>query len=325
MKTITRGNFVGNDRDAVLAQIAEMYFVEGLSQEQIASRTNYSRSMISRLLTEARETGIVEIRVRHPLGRAAELELSFGTAFELSFVRVLARGSFGERQIEQRLGELAARALIERLNDNDVIGLSWGRAVAEMVGALQPARRTGLQLVQLLGSLGNRMPEIDGAELVRHAAATLSANVHTLSAPMIVANERIREALLSDPIISETFERFAKLTIAVVGIGSSRADQSALVRAGFLSTAEARDLVENGAVGDVCAIQLDAHGVPLKTPLHRRVIGIEPAQLKAVPLRIGVAAGANKGAPLIAALRSRMINALVIDESAAAAALRSIR
>jgi deoxyribonucleoside regulator len=325
MKTITRGNFVDTNRDAVLAQIAEMYFVDGLSQEQIASRTNYSRSMISRLLTEARETGIVEIKIRHPLARVAELELSFNAAFELSFVRVLARSALSERQIEQRLGELAARSLIEHVRDNDVIGLSWGRALAELVGALQPAQRSGLQLVQLLGSLGNRMPEIDGAELVRRAASTLSANYHTLSAPMIVANERIREALLSDPVIRETFERFAALTVAVVGVGATKADQSALVRAGFLSTAEARDLVESGAVGDVCAIQLDAHGVPLKTPLHRRVIGIEPAQLKAVPLRIGIAAGANKGAPLIAALRSRMINALVIDESAAAAALRSIR
>jgi DNA-binding transcriptional regulator LsrR (DeoR family) len=325
MKTAIRGVSGAGDRQETLAQIAEMYFVHGLSQESIANRTNYSRSMISRLLTEARESGIVEIRIRHPLRRSPELELAFGTAFELKFARVLARGVLSERQIEQRLGELAARALIEALQDNDVIGLSWGRALSDMVNALRPAKATGLELVQLLGSLGNRMPEIDGAELVRRAAIALSARYHTLSAPMIVANDRVREALLSDPVIRETFDRFAKMTVAVVGVGSSRADQSSLVRGGFVSANEARDLVESGAVGDVCAIQLDAHGVPLKTTLHRRIIGIDPGQLKSVPLRIGVASGTNKGEPLVAALRSRMINALVIDESAASAALRSIR
>jgi deoxyribonucleoside regulator len=302
-----------------------MYFVEGMSQEQIAGRTNYSRSMISRLLTEARDSGIVEVRVHHPLARSAELELALNSAFELHFARVLVRGNLTEKQVDQRVGALAARALGENISDSDVIGLSWGRALAEMVGALRPTSHTGLQVLQMLGSLGNRMPEIDGAELVRGAAETLSASHHLLSAPLLVANERIRDALLSDPVVSETFERFAALTIAVVGIGSAEPERSSLVRGGFLSSADARNLADNGAIGDVCAIHLDARGIALKTPLHRRIIGIEPAQLKKVPLRIGVAHGAHKGAPLISALRSGMVNAIVIDESAAIAAIRSLK
>ena len=47
-------------------RIAKMYYTDGLTQEQIAASESISRSQISRLLTQARSRGIVEITVRKP-------------------------------------------------------------------------------------------------------------------------------------------------------------------------------------------------------------------------------------------------------------------
>ena len=49
-----------------LAQIAVWYYEEGLDQETIAGRINKSRSMVSRLLDQAREAGLVEVKVLYP-------------------------------------------------------------------------------------------------------------------------------------------------------------------------------------------------------------------------------------------------------------------
>jgi deoxyribonucleoside regulator len=311
-----------DSRLEILAQIAELYFVEGLSQEQIADRTNYSRSMISRLLTEARGSGVVEIRIHHPLARVAHLEQTLIQQFGLKTARVLATASLADTQSFRRLGALAAQALDEYLRDGCTIGLSWGRALAEMVDALRPRPRANIHVVQIIGSLGNRLPELDGAELVRRLANTLRGQYHALSAPLIVASDKLRNALMEDRIVREVFDRVNSMDIALVGIGSPDPEQSSLVRSGFLTGNDSRALLAQGAVGDVCAVQLDIQGQQLKTALNHCIIGIEPAELRRVPLRIGIAGGEAKGAPIVAAARSGMINALVIDEFAALAALR---
>ena len=64
----------------LLAQIAELYYDGGQTQTQIAALLRYSRSMISRYLTEARELGIVEIRINHPVQRRLDLEAALKTS-----------------------------------------------------------------------------------------------------------------------------------------------------------------------------------------------------------------------------------------------------
>jgi DNA-binding transcriptional regulator LsrR (DeoR family) len=304
-----------------LAQIAELYFVQGLSQEQIAIKTNYSRSMISRLLTEARESGVVEIRIHHPLGRAVHLESALQSAFGINTVRVLERSGMSDAQARHRLAALAARTLEEHVRDGITLGISWGRTLAETINALRTQPRSGMHVVQLLGSLGSRLPEIDGSELARRLARTYSGQYHTLAAPLIVANERVRDALMQDRVMQEVFEYAHRCDIALLGIGTADPRYSALVHAGFISVAEAEALLDQGATGDICATHLNLLGKPVATPFGKRIIGIDLDTLKGIPLRIGVAGGYEKSSAVAAALRSGLINLLVTDELAAVGAL----
>ena len=115
-----------DDRLELIAEIASLYYEEGLSQEEIASQTRYSRSMVSRLLTEAREQGLVEIRVRHPIGRRFDLERGLQDALGLKLVRVVMRRALDHPQMLRRLGSAAARLVEELVYDNMSIGVSWG-------------------------------------------------------------------------------------------------------------------------------------------------------------------------------------------------------
>src|SRR6476620_3501010 len=60
-------------RAELLAQVAHLYFEKGDDQSAIARRLHVSRSSISRLLTQARRQGIVEIRIHYPLALAREM------------------------------------------------------------------------------------------------------------------------------------------------------------------------------------------------------------------------------------------------------------
>ncbi|NLH09610.1 MAG: sugar-binding transcriptional regulator, partial [Chloroflexi bacterium] len=105
--------------------------------------------------------------------------------------------------------------------------------------------------------------------------------------------------------------------VAVVGIGTIDPSMSSLLRAGYLTPKELKDLAESGVVGDVCALMFDIEGNLLDVPLARRVVGVQADMLRQIPLVLGVACGAVKAAAIHGALRARLINALVTDGEAA--------
>ena len=58
---------VSYERLELLATVADLYYIERCSQAEIANRLGYSRSAVSRLLSEAHDRQLIEIRVNHPM------------------------------------------------------------------------------------------------------------------------------------------------------------------------------------------------------------------------------------------------------------------
>ena len=70
-------NGVGRQRfpSRLVYEAARLYYLEDATQAEIARRIGTSRPTVSRLLAAARDSGIVEVRVRDPeQGAAADLE-----------------------------------------------------------------------------------------------------------------------------------------------------------------------------------------------------------------------------------------------------------
>ncbi len=60
MTTIT---LISSEKRDMLIGIAKMYYIEGLSQEQIAKEVHVSRPTVSRMLKQSVNEGIVQIRI----------------------------------------------------------------------------------------------------------------------------------------------------------------------------------------------------------------------------------------------------------------------
>jgi DNA-binding transcriptional regulator LsrR (DeoR family) len=313
---------LSEDKHALLARVASLYYEKNLTQAEIARQLKISRPQISRLLAEGRQTGVVKIVIHHPPEKYASLKHELQDRFKLIEVLVLASGNLGYAQLVERLGTIAARYLEDRLQDGMILGISWNTGVYQVVNALQAARQKKVTVVQLTGAVGSINPLLDGPDLTRWLAQNLGGQYKYLPAPLLVESAATRQALLQDRSIREPLALMDKLDLALVGIGSLSPALSGLLSAGYISETELREIIRQGGVGDICSYHYDLHGNILPLELHQRLIGISLDSLKQTPCVIGVGGGIDKAASILGALRLGVIDCLVTDEIAARAVLK---
>jgi len=87
--------------------------------------------------------------------------------------------------------------------------------------------------------------------------------------------------------------------------------------AGYISTDDVLDMVQAGAIGEVCSFQIDEFGNFAGEEFQTRVIGIGFEDFLKIPIRIGVAGGASKMLPLLGGLRAGLMNIVVTDADTA--------
>lgn len=301
--------------EAVLTRVAWLYYIQGLTQGEIAQRLGYSRTKVVRLLAKAREQGLVSIELKSPFGACYELEKRIKEVFGLREAVVVPTGQ--SEQINKAGIAKAAALLLERmLKDGDVIGASWGTTVCEVGRQLGALRRRDLVLVQMMGGTNALAGPINPLEVVKLLATKLGARGFWLNAPLIVDSAEIKEAIVSDVGVRQVLDMTGMVNVALIGIGDLN-NNSSLVACNLIQPEMMVRLMRRGAVGDIFGQYFDERGAYVPSGLEDRMIAFPIDRLKHIPVVIGVAGGARKVTPILGGLRGRLMNVLVTDESTA--------
>ncbi len=302
--------------------LATRFYLEGQSQVQIARALGLDASTVSRYLKRARDEGIVHVEIKKPRSIHGDLGLELAAAFNLKKA-VVVGGEPGAASIEA-VAKAAADYVNSQLLNGMRLGLSWGRMLSKALHKLPTGTVSGLDVSLLHGGVGRGGAGIQGHELARHLASLHPhSRVHYLHAPVLVDSADIKAAMLRDRSIRAALESAASSQVALVGIGTL--DETApLISDHHISPRDRKRLLDAGAVGDMSTRFFDAAGEPVHV-LDDRLIAIEWAQLKNIGLVIGMAAGLEKRAAILGALRSGRLGVLITDESTARAMLKGAR
>jgi DNA-binding transcriptional regulator LsrR (DeoR family) len=304
----------------LLAKAARLYFVEDRSQDDVAAVLGTTRSNVSRILKQARDLGIVQIRIVDPAKRDQELELALRDRFGLVDVRVLEVTP--ETDVLSGVGRLAVRWLDETLRDGQVVALSWGQTLQAVVRAVDGLFRRDVEVVQLVGGLSALDSAVTGQELVRELSERMGARHRYLHAPALFGSAEALTMMLHEQTIADALSAAKAADIAVVGIGASGVGSSgALLDALGLSPAQRADFDVSGAVGDICARFYDLSGREVSSVVSERVLAVTLDDIRAIPIVAGVAAGREKALGILGALRGRIIDVLICDQEAARSVL----
>ena len=312
---------MNEDRLEFLGQVAAWYYEDELDQSKIAERIGKSRSMVSRLLAEARTAGLVHVQVSFPLRTDHILEDRLSGIFGGTEVRVLAGGQVHHDSMVRSLGRLAAGTLQSRLRSDMTVAIGWGASLHAMVRAMPDIQLDRVMVLQVMGSVGDGDPNVDGADLARSLAAKLNGDFRAMAAPVIVDRPETARSLAADRTIATTLRMAESSDLAIVGIGSIESNVSGLVRAGYFNKSHIARLRHGGVVGDVLGYLLDGAGRVLDIPENNRVVALHPNKLGKIPSVIGVAGGTSKAAAINASLRAGLIDVLVTDAEAASAVI----
>lgn len=306
-----------------LAQVASMYYEQELTQNEIGAKLGLSRVKVYRLLKQAKENQIVQIRINWPLERNAQLEQALKQHFGLFEAFVLkTTASKNAAPLLSRLGELGARYLEQTLKEGMTLAICMGRSTYEVIQAISPDFQSHVRVAQATGSIPFAVQELDSRALARQLAEKLGGDVLYLSSPLIADNIEAANVLRNLQEIKRTLTTASQADVALVGIGNLDPQISGFVKAGFITPDVLAALTADGAAGDMAGQFFTLSGETHSSEYNQRIIGITLDDLRTIPVVIAVAAGREKATAILGALRTRAIKVLCTDDRAAREVLR---
>ena len=308
------------DELRLITKAARLYYEREMRQGEIARLMGLSQATVSRLLKSAKEAGIVRITVNIPTGVNSDIEEQVAQKFGLKDVIIVdCEDDQDETLLQREIGSAAAYYVETIIHSNDVVGISsWSSSLLALVDAMhQVPGRAGIQVVQILGGIGNPSAEVHANRLTGRFASLVNGVSHFLPAPGIVGSEGALKILVADQYVREAMSLFDRVSIALVGIGDIEPSKLLTLSGNVFSIEEQEILRSKGAVGDILLRFFDENGKPVKGPLSNRVVSMSLEQLAKVDRAIAVAGGARKFKAILGALRGKWINVLVTDRCTA--------
>lgn len=304
-------------RDALRA--AQLYYMQDLTMEAIAHELSTSRSSVSRLLSHARESGVVEILIHSPLEGPTRLEQEIRERHGVTAHVVPVPDQTSDVERLDRVAMTAARLLSGWVDSNQRIGIAWGSTIGAVSRHLPQRSTHNTEIVQLNGAGNMRTTGIMYAsELLTRFGAAFDAPVHQFPVPAFFDDPETKCAFWRERSIRPVLELQASLDLAVFGVGSPFAEvPSHVYQGGYLDRADYRVLSEHGVVGDVATVFYRADGSSDGIPVNDRATGPDFDTLRRTPRRVGIVAGRAKVPGLRGALRAGLITDLIVDESTA--------
>ncbi len=305
----------------LLLKVARMYYEDGATQAHIAKQVGYSRPTVSRLLTEAREQGVVHIRITHPLERAMSMEQELAQKFGLLGARIADSEDLGDHT--QKIARCAADYIIETSPDDSTIAVSNGYAVNATVEAMPRMGWGASRVIQAIGAADNDEVLVDASETCRRLASRLGGRHFALPAPLVVSSAEVATSLIQSNQVANILHHASHADMALVGIGTIEDRHSGYIFDGYVEPETSKVVNSAGAVGHICGHHFDAAGRHIVTPMCSRTIGITLQELAELPRVVGVAWGEHKLEAIRAALLGRFVSVLVTDRETATALLAS--
>lgn len=297
-------------------RVARLYYQHGMTHQEIAQLLGLSRVKVTRLVAEARRSGIVEIKIQSSSAPFADLEAELLSNYGLQ--QVWISPSFTDHQrTSDSIALVAAECLNLLVPTSGTVGVGLSSTVAAVLPRLHAETKPNVGFVPISGSWGGVSRGMNPHELALKFGAAFGAQAYHLPVPLLASSARIAEAFRAGAEVHKTLQIAADADLLITGIGGMGHNSSRVID--FLDDSEYRELFNSGAVGETSARFFNADGHPVISSVDERVVGLTLAEIRSIPQRLVIAFGPHKVHALTSAINAGIINMLVTDVNTAKA------
>tara|TARA_B110000483_G_scaffold119259_1_gene144059 strand:+ start:971 stop:1930 length:960 start_codon:yes stop_codon:yes gene_type:complete len=310
-----------SDRLDKAARAGWLYYVAGNSQDEIARKMGISRQSAQRLVSMAVSENLIKFKLDHPIADCMELATRLTSKFGLLTCQVVPVDPEAPELITgvAIAGALELRKQLET-EIPKVIAMGTGLLPRACVEQLAPMNCPQHHIVSMVGNMhqdGSATPY----SVVERMADLVGSPYNPMPLPVLVENAAELSILNKQGHVERTLQLCERADATFVGLAHID-DTSPLVRDGFISAEESKELVRLGAVGEIVGWVYDRDGQLISSSTNDRVSSAPLKPNNANPV-VGLAVGIEKADAILGALGGKLINGLVIDETIAKALLTS--
>lgn len=308
---------------SLMVKVAQMYYNDGMKQEEIAGHLSISRSLISLILSEAKEVGIVEINVRNPLMNNDDLSQRFKKLFKLSDCVIIPTAVQDAGTLRRLIAQRAVEVFNSNTANSHTVGIAWGRTCYQFVDSYKVEKELkDINVVSLIGGSNQTAEYFQVNEMARKLAEKMNGLAYFMHAPALTASIEEKELYMQSSSMRMIVEKWNDLDIVICGIGTLGVNESE--REKFIGEFEIyKQLQKNQAVGDICARYFNISGEFIRDDYYDRVIGVPAECLQKAQKVICIASGVEKAQAILGALRTKVIDTFICDEQTAKAVLKN--
>jgi DNA-binding transcriptional regulator LsrR (DeoR family) len=304
----------------LMIKVCDLYYNQERSQQKIADELNLSRPTVSRLLSSARDQGVVKIIISD-LDEIKYWELERLLESRLGLSEVLITDSFPDTdETNDHIGMMAGRYIEKKIKDGNVVGVSMGRTLHQMVTHVRYPEASDVTFVPMVGGMGQLQTQLHANSIAEDLARIYDGTFVPFHAPARVSSRKMRDELMKEESLAGAVSLMKHLDMALVGIGYPN-EYSSITATGYYDEEAIEELKRRKVAGDICMQFFDENGSTAPYSIYNNVIGIDISQLSRVPCCIGIAGGMEKLKAIRGAIRGGYINRLITDVDCARALL----
>ena len=293
---------------------AWMYFIEEMTQNEIAQHLGVGRATVVRLLSDARDRHEIKFSIERSVPECIGLERAMERRFGLEQAIVVPM-SGAAADPTASIAAATGQFISDFVKPGMKIGVGWGRTLLESLRYIHDTPLVDLQVVSLLGGI-TKVKRFNPSEFAWRFSSLFQAECYLMTAPAIVDTPQTRMTLIERCGLGEVFERSQALDAVLISVGNLEPSGTAY-RDGFLSDELRLSMIAHGAVGESLFHFFDASGQVVQHPIHDCVMAVSPRTILEVPQRVIASGGLNKAVALRAALELFKPTVLITDEVAA--------
>lgn len=296
-----------------LLKVARLYYQENMNQQEIAEYLNISRVKVYRLLTKAREKGIVKIEVCAPPEDFSELEIKIERNFGLKQC-IIVPTSDSMDILYSGFGEALSSVIDRHFKKGMSIGVGWGQTIKATVDKIKFSRKYDMKVFPVIGGSGLVFAgdDIHANSIVSSLAGKSGSTGYILNCPAIIDSQASKEVFLKESIIKTIVDEFENLELAIVPIGYIDSDIT-ISKTRDITAEDIEYLKSLDIIGDINSNFIDVNGNLVPNKIQDRIINVTLESLKKIKNTVAICSGEKKIIATQAALKTGVIDTLITD------------